>query len=138
MRLDHVEQSVLGEVFAVKTQFAKNRFLVAQQGTQRHACAGRELTYQGPRWKGFKIFNDMRLDARVADEAERIARRAATGIMVDNDIHRIYATRPLAAPSVRPVSGATSNAAFLGPLLVPCTRASAAKVWIAFRLSMCR
>src|ERR1700730_13998548 len=87
MRLDCVEQGVLREVAVVKPQFVKNWLLIAQQGTQRHARAGRKLTYQNLRRRGFQIFNDMRLNACVADEAERIARRAATGIMVDDDIH---------------------------------------------------
>src|ERR1700730_801371 len=49
MRLDRVEQGILDEVVAVKPQFAKNQFFVAQQGTQRRARAGRELKYQSPR-----------------------------------------------------------------------------------------
>jgi hypothetical protein len=48
----------------------------------------------------------MRLDARVADKAERIARRAATRIMVDDHVHRRHAPcgRRFAAPSVWPIS----------------------------------
>src|SRR5580704_16038203 len=106
MRLECIEQGVLGEVAVVKPRFAKNRFLIAQQGTQRHARAGRKLTYQGPRRRGFQIFDDMRLDARVADKAERIARCTATRIMVDDDIHWRHAKcgRRFAAPSVWPIS----------------------------------
>ena len=53
--LECVEQGILGEVAVVKPQFAKSGLLVAQQGTQRHARAGRELTYQRPRGRGFQV-----------------------------------------------------------------------------------
>ena len=51
MRLDCVEQGVLGEVVSVEPQFAKNRFPFAQQGTQRHARA-RESRCK--HWKPFQ------------------------------------------------------------------------------------
>src|SRR5450631_1550426 len=105
MRFERVEQGVLREIFVLEAQFAKNRFLVAQQCKQRHARAGRELAQQNPAGKGLQIFDNMRLDTGVTDKAERVARRAAVGVMVDGHIHRGHATsaRRLDAPSVWPI-----------------------------------
>src|SRR5262249_24508162 len=73
MRFDRIEQSVLRKVLIGKAQFAIQWLLVAHERAQRHAGACRELAQQSPRGKSFQIFHDMRLKARIADEAKRVA-----------------------------------------------------------------
>src|SRR3546814_6213009 len=52
-----------------------------------------------------QIFDDMRLDARIANHRKRVARRAAFRIVVDDDVggHSADSARAV-EPSVRPIS----------------------------------
>src|SRR3546814_12676658 len=52
-----------------------------------------------------QIFDDMRFDAGVANERERVARRPALGIVIDNDVggHAPVSRSPV-APSMPPIS----------------------------------
>src|SRR3546814_3439427 len=42
---------------------------------------------QRARRRRLEIFDDMRLDAGIADQAERVARGAAIRVVVDNNVH---------------------------------------------------
>ena len=67
----------------------------------------------------FEIFDDMRLDAGIADEPEHVARRPAGGVVVDHDIYDgRHATfgRAEVAPSVRPISRSFVPSAILSRL----------------------
>ena len=40
-----------------------------------------------PRWRRLQIFDDMRLDARIADHRQGVARSPAIRVVIDDDIH---------------------------------------------------
>ncbi|AOR81084.1 hypothetical protein BES08_29815 (plasmid) [Novosphingobium resinovorum] len=52
----------------------------------RYAGAVDQLDQQRARGRSFQIFDHVRFDAGIADQAERVARRAAHGVVIDHDI----------------------------------------------------
>ena len=93
MRLDGVEKFIVGQGGVAQAQFVKGRALLAQHVAHAEAGPLEELAQQQPRRRGFQVLNDVRLDPGVADQAQRVARRAAGRVVVDDDVH------------VRPLSG---------------------------------
>ena len=82
-----VDQLVIRQGGIVQLQFVVGCSLPAQQITHRNPHAA-DQTYQLlPARRGFQIFDDDRLFAAVADQAEDVARRAACRVVVDRDRH---------------------------------------------------
>ena len=81
-----------------------------------------KLRDQHPRRRRFQIFDDMRLDAGVADEAEHIARGAAFRVVVDDHVHQrsFQIPKPLKLPCVRiSASQQATSSAGAQPRLLP-------------------
>src|SRR5690606_16846766 len=73
----------------------------------RYAHARNKSGQHLARRRCLQIFDDMRLDARIADHRQRVARGAAIGIVIDDDVHgRLHAAllRGDDAPSDWPIS----------------------------------
>src|SRR3546814_19704352 len=72
----------------------------------------------------------MRLDPRVADQRERVARGAAFGVMVDDDVGgHAPASRPALAPSLRPMVLSFLSIAISSMLSLQQLQRVAAALW---------
>ncbi len=69
-----------------ETQRGVGRAFFAQDVPHGNSHPADELAQHGARWRRFQILDDMRLNARVADHRQGIARRAARRIVVDDDV----------------------------------------------------
>jgi len=107
MRQHHVDKLVFGQLRIVKPQFGIGRSLLAQKVAGGDPHAGDELGEHRPARRCLQILDDMRLDAGIADHGQRVARRAAVGVVIDDDVHnRAHAAlgRGDVDPSLRPIS----------------------------------
>src|SRR3546814_10319693 len=86
MRYHLVDQRVVIGTFVAEAEFGKGRPFLAEERAGRDARARYHLFEQLARWRRLQIFDDVRLDAGVADHRQRVARRSAIGIMVDDDV----------------------------------------------------
>lgn len=84
---DRIEQFVIAKLRIAKFQLLKWRFFLAQELAHGDAHACDQLLEQRPRRRRLQIFDDMRLDAGIADHGERVARRPAIAVVVDDHIH---------------------------------------------------
>src|SRR3546814_4997791 len=86
MRHHRVDEGVVVETFVAEAEVREGRSLFAQQRTRGDAGAPDKLLKQCARRRCLQIFDDMRLDARIANHRKRVARRAAFRIVVDDDV----------------------------------------------------
>ena len=82
----------------------ERRSFLAQNLAHRQARAFEQLRQKQPRRRAFEIFDDMRLDAGVADHRQRVARGFASGVVVNDDIHQATSGRGFDAPGILPFS----------------------------------
>lgn len=80
MLYHRVNQCFVVKSRVAETQFGIGRAFLAQQFPRGDAGALDQLLEQGPRRRRLQIFYDMRLDAGIADQRERVARRPASGL----------------------------------------------------------
>ena len=104
MRADRVEQRIVGERRIAEAEFAIGRAFLAQNLAHGQPGASDQLGQQPPRRRAFQIFDDMRLDAGIADHCEHVSRRLAARIVIDNHIHQATSGRGFVAPSRAPIS----------------------------------
>ncbi|RWV78787.1 hypothetical protein GW17_00060188 [Ensete ventricosum] len=83
MRQRGVKKLIVGETRIVQPEFRIGRPLLAQQAANRDRHARDEFAKQAARRRRLQIFDDMRLDAGIADHGERVARRAAIAERTD-------------------------------------------------------
>jgi hypothetical protein len=88
MRDHRVEQGLVADRGIVQPQFLVRRPFLPHQFSDRQTRAGDQLRQQKARRRAFLIVDDVRLDTGIADQREDVARRAASGIVVDDDVHR--------------------------------------------------
>jgi hypothetical protein len=82
-----VEMLRVGQVGVAEIQFGKGRALFAEQRARGDTHPVDELYQQLSARRRLQILDDMRLDASISDHCERVARRPAGGIMVDDNVH---------------------------------------------------
>jgi hypothetical protein len=82
-----VYQRVVRQRRVVQTQLRIGGSLFAQQIPRRDAGAVDQLNEQRARGRGLQILDDVRLDPRIADQAEGVAGRAALGVVINDDIN---------------------------------------------------
>jgi len=87
MRHHRVDQGIIGQRRIIQTKVGIACALFAQQGAGCDPHPFDELHQQRARRRGLQILDHMRLDARVADHRERVARRAAGRVVIDHDVH---------------------------------------------------
>src|SRR3546814_12826503 len=105
MRHHRVYEGAVVEAGIAETEISVGCALFAEEVARGNTGAFDQLFEQRTRRRRFQIFDDMRLDAGVADHRERVARRAAFGVVVDDDVGRHSAdSASLVEPSVRPIS----------------------------------
>lgn len=88
MSQHRIEKLVIAQSRVGKAKFGKRRSLFAQQGPHGNSHAIDQLTKEGASRRRLEIFNDMRLDTRIADQCQCVARRAAIWVVVDDDVHQ--------------------------------------------------
>src|SRR3546814_7984639 len=86
MRISDCSSDVCSSDLVIQAEFGIGRALLAQQVARRHAGAFDELDKKRPCGGRLQIFDDMRLHSGVADHGERVARRPALRIVIDNDV----------------------------------------------------
>ena len=104
MRIDRVKQHVVGKRRVAKPKLVVRRALLAQNLAHRYPGAIKQLNQQQPSGRALEIFDDVRLDPRIADHSEGVARSFACRIVVDDDVHHATSGLGLVAPSSVPIS----------------------------------
>ena len=104
VRLDGVEQLLVGQRGVAEAEFRVGRALLAQEVTDRDARPLGEPTNHGPARRRLEVLDDVRLDAGVADQGQGVARRAAIRVVVDDDVHHATSGRGEVAPASWPIS----------------------------------
>lgn len=87
MRHHRIQQFVFAYLWIAKSQLVKRRPLFAQELAHGNAHPCDQLLEQCARRRRLQIFDDMRLDAGVADHGKRVAGPSAIGIVVDDHVH---------------------------------------------------
>src|SRR3546814_2305856 len=104
-----------------KAKLGIGRALLAQQREDGDIHARDEVLKHRPARRRLEIFDDMRLDTGIADQAQGVARCAAIGIVIADDVHdRPHATSGSGkvAPSLRPTSRSLVPSAALSRLAI--------------------
>lgn len=88
MRHHLVNQVVIAPGRPVQAEIAIRRSLLSEQFPWRHRHGREQRDEPGPRRRVLHIFDDDRLFAALSDHRQRVAGRAAVGIVVNRDRHR--------------------------------------------------
>ena len=80
-----VDQLIVGPVRRIESQRVVRAAFLTQQRSNGDAHVGNQSLQLGAGRRRLEIFDDRGLDTGVADEVERVARRAARGIVIDRD-----------------------------------------------------
>ena len=91
MRQHGIEQLIVGDAGGVESEVVIRGALDPHDVANRNAHARDQRLQHRPAGRTFQIFDHVRLDAGVADEPERVARRAAIGIVIDDDVDHGFA-----------------------------------------------
>ena len=76
---------VVGQRRVAQAEFGIRRALLAQHAANRHAHAADEVGQPVAAGRRLQVLDDLRLDAGVADQGQRVAGGAAGGIVIDGD-----------------------------------------------------
>src|SRR3546814_10342622 len=87
MRHHGIEQLRLAQSRVAKAKFGIRRAFLTEQLSRRYTHARDKPSQHIPRWRRLQIFDDMRLDARIADHRQGVARSPAIRVVIDDDIH---------------------------------------------------
>src|ERR1700722_14638623 len=118
MRLNGVEQRVVGERRVAKAELMIWRSLLAQDLADCQAGASEQLREQQPRRRTLQIFDYVRFDTGIADHREHVARGSACRIMIDDDIHQATCGLAFVTPSSCPISRSFAFSAILSRLRI--------------------
>src|SRR3546814_13525968 len=77
MRHHGIEQLRLAQSRVAKAKFGIRRAFLTEQLSRRYTHARDKPSQHIPRWRRLQIFDDMRLDARIADHRQGVARSEA-------------------------------------------------------------
>ena len=86
MRHHGVDQLIVRQRGIVQLQLVVGRSLFTQQIARGNPHAFDQARQFGPARRRLQIFDDARFGAAIADEAERVARGAASRIVVDGNV----------------------------------------------------
>ena len=86
MREHGIEELVVGNVGVIKMEIMVGRALHADEIAYRNAHAQNQSFQHLAARRRFQIFDDVRLDAGIPDQAERVARCGAIGVVVNNHV----------------------------------------------------
>ncbi len=89
-----VEQLIIGNSRIVESKIVIRSALHADNIPNGNAHSSNNDFNNARLGRAFQIFNNVRLDAGVADQPERIARRAALGIVIDDNVDHSPALSP--------------------------------------------
>ena len=87
MRHHLVEQIFVAELRIVQPEVIVRRAFLPEQGPHGNSHPFDHLHEQRAGRRRLKVFNDMRLNACVVNQAKGVARRSAVRVVIDDDVH---------------------------------------------------
>src|SRR5258707_13542260 len=120
MRQHEIDQLLVTPFRIGKPEFGVGRCLLAEQGGNRNSHRLDQFDQPRPAWRILQIFDYLRFLAALPYHRERIARRAAVGIVIDRHPHKIASGLRAGAS----FSGRSSHAMTSMPMTAPKSSAA--------------